>query len=300
MLYTFNQALLELLYEDSNILDERKYLKSTIEYINKNCTEYVSAIKSANRFLYRGIKLKENNNKLIFFGESRKKRNPTDSEQNYHDAWNKTLKSLGIDATRDNSIFVTGNMNQAGGYGAVYAIFPINGSKFSWSKTTNDLVIRKETIEKFMVVNKNSKFNKSCMLELSKVRIKLMQLVNDNSSELVKKHTVIVIDLLDKFLISNYMHDFNMLKYSVESACWYREFQDISTYWNLNQLLKDIGQRLKKYFDIDQFQKHFQIVDNDLVSAIKSRHEICVSGKYVAIHYAKYKKTLHSSFGIKQ
>ena len=117
---------------DKNQLDT----KGIINQLKTDCSDSISAMKTAEDFLYRGISTDMSD---AFIGRSRENRKPIDLPQHYQDTIDLSMKAVGMEALRSNSIFCSGALSQAGCYGEIYIIFPVNGFKFSWSPIVKDL-----------------------------------------------------------------------------------------------------------------------------------------------------------------
>lgn len=121
----------EVLLENANIKDIKKY-------ILKNCQPYLNDIGGIQNIykyvLYRGANI-DSGVKII---EPYKKRRPMITAKELHAAASQAMDELGIKARRDNSIFVTGSMGEAGGYGSIFVAVPIGEYDFSWSKRVFD------------------------------------------------------------------------------------------------------------------------------------------------------------------
>jgi len=88
--------------------------------------------------MYRGIHAKESKSP-IFISQSPKNRIPTDTPGNIHKLLDDLfLQKFGWRA-RSDALFCSGDMAQAGFYGATYEIYPANGFKFVWSERIRDL-----------------------------------------------------------------------------------------------------------------------------------------------------------------
>lgn len=111
-------------------------VSNIIEYINTHCKKYLSENPNfLNTPLYRGMK----ESSEILIKNIRSDRKPLDSSSLYHKIFTDGFKDAGIAATRDNSIFCTGNNADASRYGNVYVIFPIDDFSFSYSPSISDL-----------------------------------------------------------------------------------------------------------------------------------------------------------------
>jgi len=86
-------------------------------------------------FLYSGRKYKSE----IFIGKIRKNRRPMDTPLEIHEMFDKMFKKKYGWEPRSNSIFCTGDIEQAGNYGKPYIIFPIGNFKYLWNPNIKDL-----------------------------------------------------------------------------------------------------------------------------------------------------------------
>lgn len=115
--------------------------------IQRDCKQALTGCQKANGFLYRGIRKKyntatsdyESNAPDIFVGKPREDRSAKDSKATIQIEFDKMLTQSGFKALRSNSIFCSGNYQQAEGYGKAYVIFPKDGFSFMWSPIYHDL-----------------------------------------------------------------------------------------------------------------------------------------------------------------
>lgn len=110
-------------------------LGNTYPEFLRNCSDAILAMQEANKFLYRGIEKAP----PMFHGRSRNDRNAMDTSSSVTGEVNKLLNIQGLVANRSNSIFCTSNQKDATQYGIMYAIFPVNGFKFTWSPVIRDM-----------------------------------------------------------------------------------------------------------------------------------------------------------------
>jgi hypothetical protein len=103
-----------------------------------NCSESVSEMKKANRFLYRGVNRPVS---TIFVGASRGDRRNMGTPDDVQETLDDYLSGNDFSALRSNSIFCTGDRMDAGGYGDEYLIFPINGFNFTWNLKIHDFTL---------------------------------------------------------------------------------------------------------------------------------------------------------------
>jgi hypothetical protein len=108
-----------------------------IELINTNCSEALASFKEARAFLYRGAQVKYD----VFHGRPRENRRSLSMLNWQQEVFDKAMDTYGFTALRSNSIFCSGNINQASSYGKTFMIFPINGFSFLWSSKIRDFVL---------------------------------------------------------------------------------------------------------------------------------------------------------------
>jgi len=94
-----------------------------------NCSESLTACKSAGKFMYRGF----SSNQPIVRGRSWDNRVPVDSDDKLSRHFDDMLNKLGFKALRSNSIFVTSALETASYFGTSYIIFPINGFNYTYT-----------------------------------------------------------------------------------------------------------------------------------------------------------------------
>lgn len=114
-------------------VDKAKYFTK----IEKECSDFIKTIKSADNFLFRGIK----NNEPVLYGFPHDQRATKDTKEEVQKIFDEYLKMANFKALRSNSIFCTSNYHTATTFGYhVYIIFPKNGFDFTWSKKQEDWV----------------------------------------------------------------------------------------------------------------------------------------------------------------
>lgn len=119
------KELLDLQAKSQETSDSADSLIKIINYIKKNCRQYLQAVKnSGGRYLWRGLSEPA---QAVFVGQSRLDRRPRDSRVDLQIMFDNMLTALGAKALRKNSIFVTSDYDHAESFGDVYIIFPIDG-----------------------------------------------------------------------------------------------------------------------------------------------------------------------------
>jgi len=105
------------------------------QIIESNCSQMLAAYRQSKKVLYRGLWSRDD----IVITNIRPDRKPVEMYQSMHDLLDKVFKSIGLTATRSNSIFCSCNVSTAegwGGGGVPYVIFVKDG----WTGTVFDKV----------------------------------------------------------------------------------------------------------------------------------------------------------------
>lgn len=122
---------------------EQEEFDQFISDIKRDCSQFINNptvrknyLKNG-KFLLRGVSL---NNIPRFIGKQiRKDRTPRDSSNEYHKMMNDVFnKKFGIDL-RSNSLFATVDFSTAEEYGTLVILFPVNNSRYFFSKKVDDL-----------------------------------------------------------------------------------------------------------------------------------------------------------------
>lgn len=105
-----------------------------MEIIRRDCSQFLKESNGVS--IYRGM----NSDEEFMKKKPRNvKRTPIDLPQKYHDAINlHFLDEYG--RMFRNGVFGTGNYNDAGYYGRVYAIYPVDRYQYLWSPQISDLL----------------------------------------------------------------------------------------------------------------------------------------------------------------
>jgi hypothetical protein len=100
--------------------------KIIAKILEKECSTFVNAYRSAHKVIFRGIKELSGD---VVFAEAliRPDRVPLFMPKNQHDIINEAMIKLGLKAHRGNSIFCTTYAATASDWGQEYAIFPVDG-----------------------------------------------------------------------------------------------------------------------------------------------------------------------------
>lgn len=104
------------------------------DIIEVNCSDALSEMRKAQRALYRGFHTSSSD---AFHGRSRDNR-ITYSSEAVVNHFNQACAAAGFKTNRTNSISCTSNPHNAGGFGDLFYLFPLNGFHFLWSKQIDD------------------------------------------------------------------------------------------------------------------------------------------------------------------
>lgn len=106
----------------------REHEQQIKSFIQRHCSRWVS--ESANLSAWRGFRTPDPH--PAFVRTIRRDRRPRDSDSHQHRWLNALLTTAGSPATRQNSLFVTGNIDQAANYGHVHRVFMVGDYHYAW------------------------------------------------------------------------------------------------------------------------------------------------------------------------
>jgi hypothetical protein len=176
-------------------------LKSLVDRLKDESGKYLNIYKKIGRVLWRGVK---NYNALAYESHSPLNRKPLSSPKQASDIFNNALVDLKFKATRNNSIFTTGDLWHATHYGKPFVIIPKSGADFTWGQTKNAV--------------------------------------------------------------------------------------DLVIFWaEIKPILKDDG---SDQIDLDKFTEKYDFDQTDFAGAVRSGHEVMISGEYFAVHYNLWKEMI--------
>ena len=119
-----------------------KYQRSTINKIKEQCSQIIKEYNRADMVLFRGSGssslIKMDNTNYVFKAYPRDDRWPKDTQEYLHDLLNDAFYKKFKWKPRSQGVFAS-HYSVALGYGVPYVFFPVNGYKFIYSKTINDL-----------------------------------------------------------------------------------------------------------------------------------------------------------------
>lgn len=243
-------------FEKSKVNDRPVKMDNMFKALAKHCKEIIKVYKELNRndfnrekFLFRGIKASDD----ALYGKPFDARKPKDSNRDLHDLVNGTINRLGFEANRENAMFVSGDRGQASNYGSLYIMFPVDGFKFTWSKTVKDLVL--DSSKKLEMMDKDV--------------VRQLRAMAKEARETASEPSAFPISDPDDLFYSGYEYDrdYNRISRAIEMGMMPDEAQDL-----LDNILTD-----------DSIQKHFEFTDQDLYGAILSEKEVYIKGDYYAV-----------------
>lgn len=123
-----------------------------MERIAVECSDYIRDVKKTRRLLFRGASKRDADAYLL---SPRKDRQPRDTPAIFHSRVSALMTEQGFFANRANSLFTTADAQMAEAFaeepvderfaweavpskGCIYAIFPCNGFRFTWSRNFRD------------------------------------------------------------------------------------------------------------------------------------------------------------------
>lgn len=250
--------------------------EQTVNILQIECTHTWGVYKQHGLKAYRGITSKK---PLRFLGRTSQNRQPMTSPKGLQDLVDQVLRSeLGPDAAvRGNSIFVTGSSPQALGYGNLHVIFPKDTARFTWSPRYDDIVL-----------NSRAK-------EWSEIKTLSHLPAFQQWLDLLEDHPELSRDTDLNQLIhwfetnTNYWdwwrQDLLQELRSMPAPVWQAAEQSgfASFLRPLPLRILDLYQLGLAEFSPELFLDKFRPQDTNWEQALRSRHEIYVSGEYVGI-----------------
>jgi transcription antitermination factor NusG len=230
-------------------------MENLFKGLQKNCKEIIKVYQDLNgssfkrqKFLYRGIRSRSD----ALYGKPFEARKPKDSNSELHTMLNDAMKNAGFTARRDNSTFTTGDRGQASGYGnSLYILFPVDGFKYTWSRTEKDLVL--DSGKRMALLDKNV---------LKKLRTMITKAKKDNPDKDISDSKYMFVDSYD------YNTNVREVQRLIDDGTLPKTAQDL-----LDGVLSE--QSMLDYFDF---------TDKNLFEAITSYKEIYLDGPYYAVN----------------
>ena len=296
-------------------------------YIERECSEAVDAVIKTGKFLFRG---QEYTSKPVFVGRPWDKRKPRDSNAEAQVLYDKNLKLMGFTALRSNSIFTTSTKSDAAEFGTIYAIFPKNGFSFTWSTVNQDLVLHsvrdvidsasagvslKDSSEDrlwgkfddlvdhidqlYDAPDRYLRYRRNLITYEEQAIIQAIRNGNINSKEKLRK-------LIDQWRNDGY--DYSKKKMAKMFLKIVETFSSITK--DIDQFLDpddrsaiidmvEIAQGKSNDPSMEQAKgmiERFGLKHTNFEAALKSGHEICINGEYVAVNWNQYEVLLSRYF----
>lgn len=266
-------------------LDKQHQFVKTCEFINTHCHDFLWDVQKSKKLLYHGQEHETND---FHIGYSKNNRKPKDTSKNIQLAVDKLLSYTNFKALRSNSIFCSPVRGKANNYGDVFIIFPVDGFNYTWSLMQNDWVISKYDLPKDFY-------------ELTHKIHDFITLILELSYDKPQKYKNIINSLEEELKLLTYTLQYNtpefqtaidtaftfIKKYFKKSSGEYSTSSDkFKNIFDVEQLIHNILD-LSKKADIKKISneviKRHKIMKTQLTTALQTRHEIWISGKYVAI-----------------
>lgn len=265
-----------------------------ITEIEKRCGNYLKDMKKTQLALWRGMSKKDD----VIHGRSWINRETLDSDEDAQEIFDKMLDKLGIMAQRGNSIFTTSKKTQAENYGRLYLIFPLNSSKFSYSKKYGDLILHGSTLRKYISRDKKK------LEKLKQDYNELMKTLNKKSNKLDYENTEFSqIDVLLNFLRYSrsdiFSHDRDSRQEAFDDIKKFLKQKYVSDYVQTALDIISAVDKIPAKLDVARFQEKYQMTDKDFAAALESKKEICIGGEYIAVSYDGPGRELARRFGFK-
>lgn len=310
----------------------RLSLEQLEQILSRDCSDFLQ-VAHGTLGLYRGITRR---NLDAFRRSTPTERIPKDTSNDIQQGFDNMLAERGFTALRKNSIFATGNYDQAMGYGGVFFVVPVNGFKFTWSPKVSDFYDLTEEYQTFRwsIFLRKATFDDNNQLGV--VNQKLVQWYDNQIEHLKLAH-----EADEPYADISKWPDFDSSRYTSIWAAWYRvkillnrgsqradpeqrrdEASDVlgdfilalrrvppvygwlAKQLNFRKLIQTIKKVLLNDNDLNtldaletEFQKKYQYTDENLKAAIYSNNEILIHGDYYAFSCDEYRDLFKYVFG---
>jgi hypothetical protein len=251
-------------YENMNV----EYLTPLVTMIKENCSDCLEAMQISQRTAWRGVK---HHPELAFSAFPPPNRDVKDSDPEMTIMVDKVLEEYGVEARRQNSIFVTSDQSNTKEYGSTFAIFPYNSAEFSWSqnKKFHDMVINPRATPYWLInqVDKSEAFKNI----LAKVQQNEGNYWNLN-------HQQKILNLLQRITEENYEDaEISLRSLAIQDS-------------NLSDELGYDDDTFVKLFSINKaaMMSDLRIKTTDFASALINEGEILINGEYIAVRESAY------------
>jgi len=250
-------------------------VKIWLDKISQDCVQYLTEVKQAKKWLYRGT-----NGAEAFVAKSWHARDPKDSNKQAQVLFDQMLAQLGAVALRGNSIFTTSDYWHTKQFGDhTYIIFPVDNKSHYTFTNQSDLVMN--NLEDVGIR----------MDQIRVIKSDLTPYVNQIKMSLGKKPMPVWLRNLE-YEIEQPWTTWTSIKYALNMAKKYAAAQVIP----------------EKYFDpdfvyslitLDSFVKKWQPQMTNLSQALQKEREVYVTGIYYALRVDVYGTFVAAAFGVK-
>lgn len=245
-----------------------------LEKIQTDCVEYLTQVKKAKKWLYRGT-----SGPNAFVAKSWLSRQPKDSNKEAQVLFDQMLAQMGFVALRGNSIFTTSDFWHTKEFGEnTYVIFPVDGQSHYTYTNQDDLVL-----DNVSDVGMDAESSKELKQELLPYLIKIKE-------KLGKKIPMSLTELL---------HQTNAYWTS-----WADVKPQLDKFINATKSTHDIPEKFldpdltSKLISTDAFAKRWQPKQTDLAQGLKKQREVYVSGVYYALEAETYGDYISATFKV--
>ena len=280
---------LELEYRQA-IERELQVLKSSTEDakvykfldgIKNKCSQSVQAMQQAGTMLFRGT----SNIGNLYIGKPIENRRTMTSSRSAQKVYDETIAKAGFKALRGNSIFTSGSLDLASGFGSSkYMIFPVNGFDFTWSETRRDIVIGDSDLPTWRDLDLIKNIWNKVFLK-KEIRDEFLARFSKMPRYGFELGPVDDIGDLPNELTSDQAGSFyGFLGYEYGDT----QFKILKDMQN-EGLIDGIPEQMNDLITPQSLVSHMGLRNDDFVAALESEHEICIRGTYYAIQFNYYK-----------
>jgi hypothetical protein len=253
--------------------------ESIFAYIEKHCQEFLQSARKAKTLLYRGMHVKT---QKAFIGHPRADREPVDTSEETQAMVDNALSKAGFKALRGNSLFTSADLGVAEQYGKAFAIFPMDGFKFTWSTKYNDFY--SDFISK---LEDSADLNYSATIEQIDYEFSIIE---DRTSERFyntqnwnEENPGRKKPLPKKFLTPQWFAVIERGETPEQIDYYVERYAKNKTIMASPQFRKLYARMIKRKNIYSNIVKMAGFSQTNLVAALKSDHEIYILGDYVAI-----------------
>ena len=259
----------------SHSLDQMPQAQLIWNTVRTRCADFLDICVHSKQMLYRGM---AGSAQPALHGFSHQQRTPKDSDPAASAVFDYALKLVGMQAVRSNSIFVSANKFQSGGYGQPYMIFPVDGGYHYTYTTEKDLVLEPAQIVDMLDT-----------LKLEKLYNAIKTVINTTDDPSTQSELSLLTSRYD--LIS----DFARKLYKTEL-----DWSKIVVPASLRSVINPASLNWRNYVDTNKFEAKYHPSNTDLESAMTKHIEIYVSGEYYALHDRLWGKFVRHELGIQE